>query len=108
MMDWTESSSCFNCLEARAYMVESRGQRLLLIGDLIHAATIQLDIPAVTVAFDSDARGASTSRQKLFALAVKEGALVGAAHLQFPSIGHLRSEARAGRWVGLNYSAELR
>jgi hypothetical protein len=79
----------------------------LLIGDLIHVAAIQLDSPAVTVAFDSDARGASSSRQKLFALAAKERALVGAAHLQFPGVGHLRPEAKAWRWVPLNYTAEL-
>ena len=90
------------------YLVESKGQSLLLIGDLIHVAPVQLENPDVTVAFDSDGRSASTSRQRLFTLAAKKGALVGAAHLQFPGIGHLRREAKAWRWVPLNYSAELR
>jgi glyoxylase-like metal-dependent hydrolase (beta-lactamase superfamily II) len=33
------------------YAVESRGQKLLLIGDLIHVAAVQMENPAVTIQF---------------------------------------------------------
>ena len=90
-----------------SYVVESKGQRLIVIGDLIHVASVQLDNPAVTIAFDSDARSAAASRQRMFAVAAREGDLVGAAHLQFPGLGHLRSIGKSWQWVPVNYVTEL-
>ena len=35
-------------------VVESKGQKLVLWGDLIHVAAVQFDEPAVTIQFDTD------------------------------------------------------
>jgi glyoxylase-like metal-dependent hydrolase (beta-lactamase superfamily II) len=86
------------------YMVESRGKKLLLIGDLIHVAAVQMENPAVTIQFDSDEKTAGVSRKKEFDAAAKAGYLVGGAHLQFPGLGHLRSEGQGYRWVPVNYT----
>ena len=89
-------------------LVESKGQRLLVIGDLIHVAAVQFADPGVTISFDSDAKAAAVSRDKLFKLAAQDGALVGAAHLQFPGLGHLRAAGKSWQWVPSNYSTELK
>lgn len=86
------------------YVVESKGQKLVLIGDLIHVGAVQFDDPKVTIAFDSDNKAAAAQRLKAFAAAAKEGAMVGAAHLQFPGLGHLRPEGKSYRWVPVNYT----
>lgn len=86
------------------YMVESKGQKLALWGDLIHVAAIQFDQPSVTIKFDSDPTAAAAERKKAFADAAKNGYLVGAAHLAFPGLGHLRRNGLAYTWVPLNYS----
>jgi glyoxylase-like metal-dependent hydrolase (beta-lactamase superfamily II) len=86
------------------YMVESRGQKLVLIGDLIHVAAVQMEAPTVTIEFDSDEKTARESRLKEFAAAAKAGTLVGGAHLQFPGLGHLRSEGKGYRWIPVNYT----
>ena len=91
-----------------SYLVESQGQRLLVIGDLIHVAAVQFADPGVTIAFDSDPKAAERSRDAVFKLAAKDGALVGAAHLQFPGLGHLRAAGTAWQWVPANYSTELK
>ena len=91
-----------------SYLVESKGQRLLVIGDLIHVASVQFAEPGVTIAFDSDAKAAAASRATLFAEAAKDGDLIGAAHLQFPGLGHLRAAGRSWQWVPANYSTELK
>jgi len=91
-----------------SYVVESKGQRLLVIGDLIHVAAVQFAEPGVTIAFDSDPKAAERSRDAVFKLAAKEGALVGAAHLQFPGLGHLRAAGKAWQWVPANYSTQLK
>ena len=91
-----------------SYLVESKGQQLLVIGDLIHVASVQFADPGVTISFDSDAKAAAASRDKVFALAARDGALVGAAHLQFPGLGHLRAAGKSWQWVPANYSTELK
>ena len=91
-----------------SYLVESKGQQLLVVGDLGHVAAVQFADPGVTIAFDTDAKAAAASRETVFKLAAKDGALVGAAHLQFPGLGHLRAAGKSWQWVPSNYSTELK
>ena len=86
------------------YAVESHGQKLVLIGDLIHLAAVQFDNPQVTVAFDSDEKAAYAARKKVFDDAAKNGYLIGGAHLQFPGLGHLQTQGKGYRWMPVNYT----
>lgn len=86
------------------YEVESQGQKLWLIGDLIHVAAVQLDHPEITIAFDSDQKKAAAERDKIFTQAAKDGILVGAAHIQFPGLGHLRKEGNSYDWIPVNFT----
>lgn len=86
------------------YEVESQGQKLWLIGDLIHVAAVQLDHPEITIAFDSDQKKAAAERDRIFTQAAKEGILVGAAHIQFPGLGHLRKEGNSYEWIPVNFT----
>jgi len=86
------------------YTVESHGQKLVLIGDLIHLAAVQFDNPQVTIAFDSDEKAAYAARKRVFDEAAKNGWLVGGAHLQFPGLGHLTTQGKGYRWVPVNYT----
>lgn len=91
-----------------SYVVESRGQRLVVIGDLIHVAGVQLDAPSVTIDFDSDRTAAAASRARAFTVLAKEGDLVAAAHIAFPGIGRLRAAGRAWQWIPVPYTNEFR
>jgi glyoxylase-like metal-dependent hydrolase (beta-lactamase superfamily II) len=86
------------------YVVESRGQKLVLIGDLIHVAAVQMAHPTVTIGFDSDEKAAEAARLRVFDAAVKGGYLIGGAHLQFPGMGHLKAEGKGYRWVPVNFT----
>jgi glyoxylase-like metal-dependent hydrolase (beta-lactamase superfamily II) len=86
------------------YVVESRGQKLVLFGDLIHVAAIQMDNPQLTIGFDSDEKAAAAARKKVFDDAAKNGYLVGGAHLQFPGLGHLQTQGKGYRWIPVNYT----
>jgi glyoxylase-like metal-dependent hydrolase (beta-lactamase superfamily II) len=87
------------------YVIESKGQKLVLWGDLMHFAAVQFPQPQVTIAFDTDSKAALAQRKKEFAQAAKEGYFVGAAHLPFPGLGHLRSEGKAGyTFVPVDYT----
>jgi len=86
------------------YVVESKGQKLVLWGDLMHVAAVQFPEPSVTIKFDTDSRPAASARKKAFADAAKRGYWVAAAHLPFPGIGHLRAEGNGYVFVPANYS----
>ena len=87
------------------YKIESQGQTLMLWGDLIHAAALQFNEPSVTMVYDVDSKAAVVQRQQAFAEAASKGYLVGASHLAFPGLGHLRAQGKAYAWVPLNYSS---
>ena len=87
-----------------SYVVKSKGQKLVLWGDLMHVAAVQFADPAVTVRFDSDPKAAALQRKRAYAEAAQQGYWVGAAHLSFPGLGHLRADRQAYQWVAANYS----
>lgn len=85
------------------YLVESKGQKLMLWGDLMHVAAVQFENPTVTISFDSDSKAAMAQRLKAYADAAKQGYMVGATHLSFPGLGYVRSEGKGYAWVPVNY-----
>lgn len=89
------------------FVIESKGEKLMLWGDLIHVAAVQFDDPKVTIKFDTETRSAAKERIKAYADAAKNGYLVGATHLAFPGLGHVRAEkgGKTYSWVPLNYSS---
>ena len=86
------------------YAIESKGQKLVLWGDLMHVASVQFDNPGVTIKFDTDSKAAALQRKKAYAEAAKQGYLVASAHLSFPGIGHLRADGKGYAWIPVNYT----
>ena len=85
------------------YVVESKGQKLVLWGDLMHVAAVQFTQPQVTISFDVDSKPAAVERKKAYADAAKGRYLVGSAHLPFPGLGHVRAEGKGYVWVPVDY-----
>ena len=87
------------------YVVESKGQKLVVWGDLMHVAAVQFAEPSVTIQFDSDAKRAAPQRRKAYADAAKSGYYVAVAHVSFPGIGQLRADGKGYRWLPANYTS---
>lgn len=87
------------------YSVESKGEKLVLWGDLLHVAAVQFPEPAVTIAFDTDSPAARTQREKALAEAAAQGYWVGIAHVSFPGLGHVNADGKAYTWVAAEYTA---
>ncbi|WP_423828251.1 MBL fold metallo-hydrolase [Solimicrobium silvestre] len=85
------------------YLVESKGQKLMLWGDLMHVAAAQFDKPSVAINFDHDNKAAIAERKKAYADAAQQGYMVGSAHLSFPGLGYLRAEGKGYAWIPVNY-----
>lgn len=86
------------------YVVESKGDKLVLWGDLLHAAAVQFPDPSVTILFDTDSKQAAVARKKAFADAAKAGYMVGIAHVSFPGLGRLRPDGKGYRFYPVTYS----
>lgn len=87
------------------YLLESKGQKLLIWGDVVHNAAVQFPQPKVTIEFDSDQAKALATRMKLFGWTAKEALLVAGAHLPFPGIGHVRADGKGSySWVPIDFA----
>ena len=86
------------------FVAESKGQKMVFWGDLMHVAAVQFENPAVTIAFDTDSKAAAAQRRKAFADAARQGYLVGISHVSFPGIGRLRAEGKGYVWIPANYA----
>ncbi|WP_236691991.1 MBL fold metallo-hydrolase [Amantichitinum ursilacus] len=89
------------------YRIESRGKVLLVWGDIIHVAAIQLQNPQVSVEYDNDAVAARAARVRLLQQSASQHVLVAAAHIAFPGLGHVQAAADGTwRWLPINYEGD--
>jgi len=86
------------------YALEDNGEKLVFLGDAIHAPDVQFDAPSITIKFDIDPKLAAIQRQRVFADAAKNGYLVAFAHMYFPGVGHVRKDGNHYRWIPLPYT----
>jgi glyoxylase-like metal-dependent hydrolase (beta-lactamase superfamily II) len=85
------------------YVLEDGGEKLVFMGDTIHAPDAQFDDPDITIEFDVDQKQAATTRKKAFADAARNGHFVALDHMYFPGIGRLRKENVGYRWLAIPY-----
>jgi glyoxylase-like metal-dependent hydrolase (beta-lactamase superfamily II) len=90
------------------YAVESRGQRMLLWGDTVHVAEVQLAHPEVTIEYDVDQPAAAAARRALLDDVANTGVVVAAPHFSFPGLGHLRKDGNGYRWIALPYNDRVK
>lgn len=89
-----------------AYLIERKGNTLVLWGDIIHVAAVQFEDPSVTISYDSDKAEAAKARQHILAEVTKNNWLIGGAHLAFPGLGHVRTNDSDGYiFVPFNFPA---
>jgi glyoxylase-like metal-dependent hydrolase (beta-lactamase superfamily II) len=86
------------------YLVESRGEAMAMLGDLMHVAAVQFANPAVTIKVDTYSRSAAAARKRIYADAAAKGWWIAVAHVSFPGIGHIRKEGAGYAYVPVNYS----
>jgi len=78
-----------------AYEVSSRGNALLIWGDVIHVPSIQFTRPELTWEFDADQDEARKTRQWMLRRANQPNFFVAGAHLDFPGVGAVAERGEA-------------
>lgn len=87
-----------------SYVVESKGQTLIVLGDVVHLGGLQFAHPTLPTLVDADREGGSAQRTRMFELAARDNYWVAGAHLSFPGLGHIRSEQGRFHWAPVNYA----
>ncbi len=87
------------------YELESDGRRLLVIGDTVHAAEIQLADPSITIDYDVDPAAAAAQRKTVLAQLAQSHELAAGDHLSFPGLGHVVRSGSGFAFVPLPYDA---
>jgi len=87
-----------------SYVVESRSQTLIVMGDLVLMGALQFANPSLGSAFDADPKAAAEQRLRIFRMAADRDYWVAGGHLPFPGIGHIQSDQNRYRWSPVNYS----
>lgn len=84
-------------------MLEDNNEQLLIWGDIIHVAPVQLADPTVTIAFDTDGETAARTRARVMDWATTDKLMVAGAHMSFPSVGYLEKADAGYRWFDAPY-----
>jgi glyoxylase-like metal-dependent hydrolase (beta-lactamase superfamily II) len=87
-----------------AYEFSSQGQAILFWGDTVHAQSVQLSDPDITVVFDVDAPTAAETRNQLLQSLARDGTLIAGPHMIFPGLGRLRNLGTGYVWMPVAYT----
>ena len=77
------------------WLIQSGGERILIWGDIVHLAAVQLARPEARLIYDVDTDLAAATRQKVLEWAADERLIVAGAHLGFPGLRPRRARRRA-------------
>lgn len=81
------------------YLLASEGETLMIWGDTVHIAAVQVPHPEATVAFDIDPQAAVASRRRMFDRVATDGLAVLGMHLGFPGLARLERSGDGYRLV---------
>jgi glyoxylase-like metal-dependent hydrolase (beta-lactamase superfamily II) len=86
-----------------SYLVESRGQSLLILGDLVLVGAMQFERPSLETPFDVDRPAGAVTRERVMQMASGNDWWIAGAHLSFPGIGRVRSASKGYRFLPASY-----
>jgi glyoxylase-like metal-dependent hydrolase (beta-lactamase superfamily II) len=76
------------------WLIESGGERILIWGDIVHLAAVQLARPDARLIYDVNTELAAATRAKVLDWAANEQIVVAGAHLGFPGFGRVERSGR--------------
>jgi glyoxylase-like metal-dependent hydrolase (beta-lactamase superfamily II) len=71
------------------WLIQSGKEGLLIWGDVVHLASIQIAHPDTPLVYDVDPQAACATRKRMFDRVAADNLKVGGMHLDFPGFGHV-------------------
>jgi glyoxylase-like metal-dependent hydrolase (beta-lactamase superfamily II) len=82
-----------------SFLVESKGDKLLIWGDLTHAMAIQMPYPQVAVTYDVNPEEAVQSRQAVLKYVSENAIPVAGMHIAYPAMGKVQASGSGYEFV---------
>jgi len=89
------------------YTLESKGQKIVFVGDIVHVASVQFPDPTITIEYDVNTAQAGAVRQQALFEFARDRTLIAIPHVPFPGIGHVRAVGTGFEWVPIDYGNRL-
>jgi len=91
-----------------SFSLQSAGQEMVFIGDIVHSHSVQFDAPKTAIEYDIDPQAAVATRLKMFAEIAGQGKWVAAPHLPFPGLGHIyQVNQQQYQWIPVHFNDVL-
>jgi len=74
-----------------AFLVEEGKGKLLIAGDFLHVALVQIPAPDVSASYDVDPKAAAAARRQLMDYAAKNKIPIGGMHMVYPAVGNVEA-----------------
>ena len=71
------------------YVLSSGDETLMIWGDIVHAAPVQLPNPSASIAFDIDGAAAVATRARVLDMVATDRLMIAGTHMPFPGVGHI-------------------
>jgi len=75
-----------------AYLVENGGAKLIIAGDFLHVALVQIPNPDISATYDTDQQAAAASRRQILDYAARNKIPIGGMHMAYPAIGTVEAD----------------
>ena len=80
------------------WLIHSGKDAVLVWGDVVHLAAVQVPRPEAALVFDVDPQLARETRQRIFDRAAADRLCVAGAHLDFPGFGYIERRGTSYRF----------
>ncbi|GAA0782107.1 MBL fold metallo-hydrolase [Roseibium denhamense] len=85
------------------YVIDSDGERLIIAGDILHAAVYQFAKPEWAIGFDIDPAQAVAARKAFFDEAASDRVLFAGMHIPFPGFGYVTRDGDGYRFAAADW-----
>ena len=82
-----------------AFLVEDGRGKLLIAGDFLHVALVQVPAPDVSASYDVDPKLAAATRRQLLDYAAKNKIPIGGMHIVYPAVGNVETAGNGFKFV---------
>lgn len=79
-----------------AFLLDSNGEKLMIVGDIVHAAAVQFAHPDVCARYDMDAKQAVESRKRLLDTVAEQNIPIAGMHLPGTGFALVKKDANGG------------
>jgi len=82
-----------------AFLVENGGAKLIIAGDFLHVALVQIPNPDISATYDMDQRAAAASRRQILDYAARNNIPIGGMHMVYPAVGTVEADGGGFRFT---------